>query len=132
MRYQVALALENLDWVRVSDMSLPEEIPEDVPISEGARRRVYVNAYERNHRARRRCVEHHGAACCICGFDFGEVYGEVAEGYIHVHHLTPISKMGEAYEVDPVNDLRPVCPNCHAVLHRREPAYSIEEARAFL
>lgn len=132
MRYQVARALENLDWVGVSEAALPEEIPEDAPISEGARRRVYVNAYERSPRARRRCVEHHGASCCICGFDFDKVYGEVAEGYIHVHHLISVAKIGEVYEVDPVNDLRPVCPNCHAVIHRRDPAYSIEEVRAFL
>lgn len=132
MRYQVSRALESLGWVGVSESALPEEIPEDAPISEGARHRVYVNAYERSPRARRRCVEHHGTVCCICGFDFGKVYGAVAEGYIHVHHLTPISETEKEYEVDPVNDLRPVCPNCHAVLHRRAPAYNLEEVRAFL
>ena len=42
------------------------------------------------------------------------------------------SIMGGQYEVDPIKDLRPVCPNCHAVLHRRIPAYRIEEVRAFL
>ena len=39
---------------------------------------------------------------------------------------------GADYEVDPVRDLRPVCPNCHAVLHRREPPYSLDEVREFL
>jgi 5-methylcytosine-specific restriction enzyme A len=28
--------------------------------------------------------------------------------------------------------LRPVCPNCHAVLHLRTPPFSIDEARAML
>lgn len=54
MRYQVVRALESLGWIGSLDMSLPEEIPEDALISEGARRRVYVNAYERNPEARRR------------------------------------------------------------------------------
>jgi predicted HNH restriction endonuclease len=43
-----------------------------------------------------------------------------------------LSEIGGEYIVDPVADLRPVCPNCHAVLHRRIPAYSIEEVRVFL
>ena len=42
--------------------------------------------------------------------------GREAEGYIHVHHLRGLSDVGGEYVVDPVNDLRPVCPNCHAVL----------------
>jgi 5-methylcytosine-specific restriction protein A len=62
---------------------------------------------------------------------FEQCYGEVAKGFIHVHHLRPLSEIGEEYEVDPIADLRPVCPNCHAVLHLRVPAYSIEEVMNF-
>jgi 5-methylcytosine-specific restriction protein A len=91
------------------------------------------NACERNLEARRRCIEHYGARCVVCGLDFGKVYGEVAEGLIHVHHLKPISEVGESYVIDPVEDLRPVCPNCHAVIHlRREPPYLIEDVISFL
>jgi len=93
---------------------------------------VTVNAYERNPQARRRRTEAHGTSCAICGFSFGETYGEVADGYIHVHHLRALSEIGGEYTVDPIEDLRPVCPNCHAVLHRRIPAFSIEEVLAFL
>jgi hypothetical protein len=112
---------------------LPEEIAgATTPLVEGAVTRVMVNAYERNAEARRRCIEHHGTDCCICGFSFGAMYGEVANGYIHIHHLRPLSEINAKYVVDPVEDLRPVCPNCHAVLHRRVPAYSIEEVRLFM
>jgi predicted HNH restriction endonuclease len=31
------------------------------------------------------------------------------------------------YVVDPVNDLKPVCPNCRAMIHRRTPPYSLED-----
>ena len=99
---------------------------------EGSMRQVTVNAYERNPRARRLCIAAHGTSCCVCEFDFGAVYGPAAEGFIHVHHLRPLSDIAEEYQVDPVNDLRPVCPNCHAVIHRRTPPYSIEEVRAML
>lgn len=35
---------------------------------EGAVRKVLVNAYERNPEARRRCIEHYGSDCFVCGF----------------------------------------------------------------
>ncbi len=44
----------------------------------------------------------------------------------------PISEIAEEYEVDPVKDLRPVCPNCHAMIHRRSPPLSIEELQVLL
>jgi predicted HNH restriction endonuclease len=133
MRPEVAEALERLGWVEGAALLLPEEIEATTaPLVEGAVYRVSVNAYERNPEARRRCIEAHGTQCCICGFSFAAVYGEVAEGYIHVHHLRPLSEIDGEYAVDPVADLRPVCPNCHAVVHRRIPPFGIEEVRAFL
>ncbi len=133
MRPQVAEALDELGWVEGTAILLPEEIAATTtPLVEGAVCRVSVNAYERNPEARRRCIQAHGTTCAICAFIFGAVYGEVAEGYIHVHHLRALSEIDGEYVVDPVADLRPVCANCHAVLHRRIPAYSIEEVRAFL
>lgn len=133
MRPEVAAALEQLGWVEGAAILLPEEIAAaTTPLIEGAVCSVTVNAYERNPLARRRCILAHGARCAICGFNFGEAYGEVGDGYIHVHHLRPLSEIGGTYTVDPVKDLRPVCPNCHSMLHRRIPAFSIEDVRAFL
>lgn len=132
MRPQVAAALEQLGWVEGAASLLPEEVPAGATHVEGAVSRVYVNSYERNPRARQACIQAHGSSCSICQFSFVEAYGKVAEGYIHVHHLRPLSEIGGEYTVDPIEDLRPVCPNCHAVLHRRNPPYSIEDVRAFL
>ncbi len=133
MRPQLAQALEQLGWVEGAVILLPEEIAAaTAQLVEGAVCRVAVNAYERNPEARRRCIEAHGTACAICTFNFGAVYGEIAEGFIHVHHIRPLSEIGGEYVVDPVADLRPVCPNCHAVLHRRIPAFTIEDVRALL
>ena len=55
------------------------------------------------------------------------MYGEVGKEFIHVHHLKEIASIGENYQINPLTDLRPVCPNCHAMLHRKNPAYTIEE-----
>ena len=112
----------------------PDEIDENVSLPEGAKQRVTVNKYERNPRARQRCIAHYGKKCCICGFSFGDTYGEIAEPFIHVHHVKPLSEIGTKHDVNPVKDLRPVCPNCHAVIHIRkgEPAFRPEEVKALL
>jgi putative restriction endonuclease len=131
MLQPVAEALEELGWVQTTSL-FPDEVLQGQALFEGSVCRINVNAYERNSEARRRCIAAHGTTCCICGFNFGAIYGEVFEGFIHVHHLRPLSEVGGEYSVDPIEDLRPVCPNCHAVLHRRIPAYTIEEVRSFL
>jgi len=118
--------------VRPLDDPLPEEVTESAGLVEGAVRTVMVNAYERSPVARRRCVAHYGPVCVVCGFDFAAVYGPLAAGYTHVHHLKPLSEVGAAYEIDPVADLRPVCPNCHAVIHLGGGCRSIEEVRRLL
>ncbi len=114
--------------------SYPDEIPpSELPtLPEGAKRTVVVNGYERNPRARRICLDHYGSGCNICALDFGATYGELGEGYIHVHHLRPLSTVGEEYELGPIADLRPVCPNCHAMLHRPKELMSIEDLREVL
>lgn len=104
-----------------------EAAPRALERMEGALRRVVGSEYERNPAARRACVEHYGATCAVCGFSFEAAYGEIGHGFIHVHHLVPLSSQGKAHHVDPVRDLRPVCPNCHAMLHSADPPLTIKE-----
>lgn len=92
------------------------DMPEDA--YEGAKKQVLVNKYERSEEARKKCIEYHGCKCAVCGMDFGEVYGEIGEGFIHVHHRVPLSEIDKEYKVNYKKDLIPVCPNCHAMLHR--------------
>lgn len=114
--------------VEIKDFGSPDEI--DIPILlEGAKKTVTVNAYERNTEARQRCLDKWGLNCSVCSFHFQLVYGEIGRGYIHVHHIKPLSEIGEEYEVDPEKDLRPVCPNCHSMLHKEKPALSIEQLK---
>jgi 5-methylcytosine-specific restriction protein A len=97
-----------------------EEITDDgdQEFSEGTKQRITVNRYERDPRARAECIRIHGHACKVCGFDFEKVYGELGLGYIHVHHLVPLKDIRDDYTVDPAKDMIPVCPNCHAMLHK--------------
>lgn len=132
MHSQLAEALEKLDWVAHGNFALPEEVSETSTFSEGAVTQVTVNAFERSHEARQACIAFYGATCFICNFNFAEVYGAIGDGFIHVHHERPLSEIGEAYRVDPVRDLKPVCPNCHAMLHRSTPAYSVEQLKQLI
>ncbi len=107
----------------------PDELKNSETLFEGIKKAVIVNSYERNPIARTKCIEHYGAQCVVCNFDFEKVYGEIGKGFIHVHHLTQLSDIRRGYEVDPINDLRPVCPNCHAMLHKKHPPLTIEELK---
>lgn len=99
---------------------------------EGSKKLTTTNRYERNREARTECLKYYGAVCCVCGFDFEKTYGKIGKGFIHVHHEVEISQIGSKYKVDPVKDLKPVCPNCHAMLHQKRPAYTVGELQDIL
>jgi hypothetical protein len=99
------------------EFRLPEELPDNTECDEGLAKAVLVNVYERSAKARKACIEHYGVECTVCGFNFETVYGKRGTNYIHVHHLVPIAEAKKPYKLDAVRDLRPVCPNCHAMLH---------------
>ncbi len=94
---------------------------------EGNLKLVVSRQYERNPINRKLCLMLKGYRCSVCGFDFEKFYGPLGKNYIEVHHLIPVSTMGDNYQVDPVNDLVPLCSNCHSMVHRKSPPYSVEE-----
>ncbi|MBE9143726.1 HNH endonuclease [Planktothrix mougeotii LEGE 06226] len=122
-------------YLNNSFFTFPEELSDETEIInlyEGAKQSITVNRYERNNQARKKCIEYYGTGCYVCGFNFEKIFGEIGQGFIHVHHLIPLSEINQEYEVDPIKDLRPVCPNCHAMIHRKNPPFSIEEIKNLL
>ena len=126
---------------RVPDSGFPKEsdrpgtlgeVADSEAHLEGAVRRVLVNRYERDPKARKKCIQHHGTRCVVCELDLESRYGEIGKSFIHVHHLRPLGRLKSSYRLDPLKDLVPVCPNCHAMLHRRDPPYDIEQLRGRL
>lgn len=99
---------------------------------EGLANEVVQIKYERNLQARMACLKHYGFSCSVCGINFEQQYGPLGRNFIHVHHIIPISTIGKEYTINPVKDLRPVCPNCHAMLHKREPQLTIKELKNIL
>lgn len=102
------------------------------PFLEGVAARVSTNRFERNRGARQACIQHHGCRCAVCDFSFAAAYGEAGAGFIEVHHIKPVAVRRKQYAVDPVRDLIPVCPNCHAMIHRRARPLSIEAIRSLV
>lgn len=107
----------------------PDEV---VGFPEGASSQVLVNRYERDPRNRKAAIAIHGESCMACGFNFREVYGDLGASYIVVHHLTPISAIGDDYIIDPRTDLVTICANCHAMVHRTNPPMNLTELKSLL
>jgi predicted HNH restriction endonuclease len=133
---QIQQALENLKLVSVDTDESIERLPTEIfqfdenqLLKEGKVIQVFANRYERNQKARQECIEHYGDKCYVCDFDFGSFYGDTAKGFIHVHHKTQLSDIGDEYIVDPISDLIPLCANCHSVIHLTRPAMTIEELK---
>ncbi|WP_290888908.1 HNH endonuclease [Arenimonas sp.] len=119
---------QNVRWT-LAECSEPATA-KDAIYKEGLRYSILSTAIERNPVARPKYIDQYGCRCFVCSFDFRKTYGELGDGYIHVHHRTDISKSDGVYEVDPIRDLVPLCPNCHAMIHRRSTSISVEELAA--
>lgn len=113
-------------------VDLPIEAPQGFYM-EGARREGRAAGYERDPKARAACLAHYGYRCAGCDFDPVATFGPGNErAAIEVHHLTPLSVVAESHAVDPVKDLRPLCCNCHDMVHRISPPMPIEALRQLL
>jgi 5-methylcytosine-specific restriction protein A len=96
---------------------------------EGSATQVTQTRYERNIYARKECLKHYGYSCSVCDFNFEKFYGSLGYKFIHVHHLTQVATIKQEYKVNPIQDLRPVCPNCHSMLHKQNPPLTIDELK---
>ena len=110
----------------------PEVVSSFEELIEGKQKVVTVNTYERNSIARSLCIKYYGLCCSVCDMNFESVYGKLGASFIHVHHVVDLSIIKSEHIVDPIKNLRPVCPNCHAMLHQKKPAYLIEELKSII
>ena len=137
MKKNLKAALFNLNLVTEegNDIQPTEKLPTEELFDqqqlyqEGKVVEVFVNRYERNQKARFECIKHYGDNCHVCGFNFGQIYGDTANGFIHIHHKTALADISKEYQVDPINDLVPLCANCHSVIHMTRPALTIDELK---
>ena len=104
---------------------------EDISQLEGKQYHKLIKSYERSSALRKCAIAIHGYICSVCEIDFFEKYGEIGLGFIHIHHLETVADSGQRM-VNPETDLVPVCPNCHAMLHKKHPPIHPEKLKNML
>ncbi len=119
---------EVLECPPLQDIDIPIWSPE---FAEGMAFTKLVMSRKRSQEARAECIKFHGCRCAVCEMTFPDVYEGLGDGFMHVHHNTAMASQSGEYKVDPKKDLRPVCPNCHSMLHwGTVTPRTIEELRA--
>jgi hypothetical protein len=133
--------LGDLRWPTVEGPLTSEEVSQRahataLEFSEGERSQRETAFFRRNTRLRKEAIKRLGMQCVVCRLDFGERYGSAGKGYIEVHHLNPLAERTDTIAGTPImtklNEVVPVCANCHRVLHRRRPAMTIAKLKASL
>ncbi len=99
---------------------------------EGSLSKVIVLKRERNPRSRLLCISIHGDKCGICGFTTPDIYGSEMSSILEVHHIEPLSEIGQPKAYDPTTELIPLCPNCHRAIHKRKPAFKPAELKVLM
>ncbi|MFJ7078107.1 HNH endonuclease [Streptomyces sp. NPDC098781] len=127
---QAAKALE--EGIGTGQLQLISPQPDEVDDSgataiEGRLLARWALARERDPKLRKLKIEKvrrlRRALCCeVCGFDFARTYGDLGEGYIEVHHVTPLYISGT--RETKLDDLACLCSNCHRMCHKSRPGES--------
>ena len=90
---------------------------------EPGRREVVRELIQRDPAVVEHAKRKQGTRCRVWGFDFGEFYGELGDGFIEVHHWPMLSVGGP----DTTRNVVVVCANCHRMLQRRREGMDWEE-----
>ncbi|HKN05019.1 MAG TPA: HNH endonuclease [Buttiauxella sp.] len=118
---------------KIRKPSLKDDLNYEAPFIEGLRHRKEVSFFSRNPRLVSLAKEAHGYRCHICGFDFEECYGDIGKDFIECHHLNPLSEGNSKEVVETyLKDVITVCSNCHRMIHKRNPAFSIDELKEII
>jgi predicted HNH restriction endonuclease len=118
-----------------SDVDIEERLrnlkAEDEEVLEGKKEFREVIWRKRNRSIIEQAKSKSDYTCEVCSFNFEKSYGSIGRAYIVAHHLKPI-KYREKPEKTRLSDISIVCDNCHRMLHKRDPPYSLEELEKML
>ena len=105
------------------------EVAYQITAQEGESYECHHTEYKRNKAVRESAAKRDNYTCRICGFDFVRTYGEVGNHFIEVHHKDPVKDGTRETKLD---DLISVCPNCHSMLHKKNPPLLPEVLKLYI
>ncbi len=114
------------------------EVLDEQIVHEGELRTRTVEYRTRSRELRSAAIEKYAIngriACAACDFEYGLAYPNIGEGYIQIHHLKPVSFMrGETINLsDALNNVCPLCANCHQMVHTSTPPLAITKLKSIL
>lgn len=138
MEQELSRALPDPEWsVRPRSEAPTADDSElaEIPSVEGKRRMRMHYARERSPAKVAEAKEAWRARdpllrCFLCNFSFEERYGV---SYVEAHHRIPLSKLGARAVVETrVEDLAPLCANCHRFVHKPGNDMTLEELKTKL
>lgn len=118
-----------------------EIFDETTTIAEGTQAIVKTKVYKRSSKLREKAIQFYTVddriKCQACCFDFEEFYGDFGKNFIEIHHQKPIFQFdGDDLErtvEEALENVIPVCSNCHRMIHRRrEIPLSLEELKSYV
>jgi 5-methylcytosine-specific restriction endonuclease McrA len=102
---------------------------EHLLVSEGYSTQRVMTAASRSQKLRTLAFKKHGNSCAACGLNFRKKYEALKRDCMELHHVVPISL---GVRKSTINDLIPLCPNCHRVAHTKRPPLKVFEIRRML
>lgn len=118
-----------------------ELFDENSTVTEGTQAIVQTKVYKRSNKLREKAIQFYTVdsriKCQACCFDFEDFYGEYGRNFIEIHHRKPVFQFdGDDIEKTinkALENVIPVCSNCHRMIHRRrENPLSLEELKQYI
>ena len=112
---------------------------QEVMITEGNILYKQSKTFKRSYKLRKCAIKEfskNGKIYCeICSFDYDTKYTKIGKGFIEIHHKKPIAFYDDNFTktlTKALDNLSPVCANCHRMIHRKSPCYDIQEMKLIL
>jgi 5-methylcytosine-specific restriction protein A len=60
-----------------------------------------------------------------------DTYGDIGKGFIEAHHVKPLAER-DGEKVTNKKDIALVCSNCHNMLHKGDPVFSLKDLKGLI
>ena len=123
----------------IEELKNPKPLLKEISIIEGKKQFKQTTTYCRSKELRDLAIKKFSLnsgkiPCKVCKFNFEDRYEDIGRGFIEIHHLKPVCDLGEIETsfAKAFANLAPLCSNCHRIVHRKNPCFTLEEMSRIL